>query len=343
MDSQSQSSQIDPVVVTFSPTWFHYNFGVDYCEQTWADAVERAERGRELARSLFARFGDVGIGCKDPDPNPNVSDAYGNYFMPALFGCEIVYPADQAPGNVRLDASFEEMRELRVPDFAESPVIRRALSEADALKARYGFCHGGICMGSPINVAMNVYGEQFLMACALEPEIAQHVLRVIAECEFKLYREVCAAIAPDEFPLPGMVFGYGNCPAVVFSPRMYREVILPVDKWVRGQVAEFHLHHCGVFDDYIDIYAELTPASLDIGGGSDYHAIRKAFPDTPCSLIVNAPDIEGRTASEVDNLIGGMVEGAAPADKITLMWVAEVSERISDDTVRAVRTANERV
>lgn len=343
MGSSDSKPRVAPVAVTFSPTWFHHHCGVDYREQTWTDPIARAERGRDLARALFDRFGDVGIGNKDPDPNPNVSDAYGNYFMPALFGCEIVYPPDQAPGNLPLAASFEDMRRLRIPDFDTAPVIRRAFSEAAILSAHYGSCHGSISTGSPINVAMNVFGETFLMACALEPETAQHVLRVIAETEFKLYREVSAVIAPDEFPLPGMVFGYGNCPAIVFSPGMYREVILPVDKWVRGQVAEFHLHHCGVFDAYIEIYRELAPTSLDIGGGSDYRALRKVFPDTPCSLIVNAPDIEGRTASEVDTLIGGMVEGASPVDKISRLWVAEVSERISDDTIRAVRTANERV
>jgi hypothetical protein len=343
MGSGDSTPRVPPVAVTFSPSWFHRHYGVDYREQTWANPVQRAERSRETARLLFDRFGDVGMGDQNPEPNPSVSDAYGNYFMPALFGCQIVYPPDQAPGNIQLGASIEEMRRLSVPDFGTAPVIRRVFSEAALLRAYYGSCHGGLSTGSPINVAMNVFGETFLMACASEPETAQHVLRVIAETEFRLYREVSAVIAPDEFPLPGLVFGYGNCPAVLFSPRMYREVILPVDLWVRRQVAEFHLHHCGVLDAYIEIYQELSPASLDIGGGSDYRAMRKAFPETPCSLIVNAPDIEGRTAAEVDELIGGMVAGASPVDLISRLWVAEVSERISDDTVRAVRTANERV
>jgi len=250
---------IAPVAVTFSPTWFHHHYGVDYSEQTWRDPIGRAERNRELARITFERFGDVGLGSQDPGAAPSISDPYGNYFMPALFGCQIVYPEDQAPANLPSDASFEDMARLQVPDFDTSPVIQRALSEAQALKDKYGFCSGGICTGSPINVAVNVYGEQFLASCALEPEIAQHVMRVIAETEFRLYREVSALIDPEHFPLDGMVFGYGNCPAVMFSPRVYRQVILPVDKWVRSRVAQFHLHHCGVFDDYIESTGSSTP------------------------------------------------------------------------------------
>ena len=339
----SSATGVNPVVVVFSPTWFHRNYGVDYSEETWRNPIARVERNRELQRALFDRFGTVGLGSKDPGPGPNVSDAYGNYFMPALFGCEIEYPPDQAPGNIALNASVEEMRRLEVPDFEKSPVIRRALDEANALRKHYGSCSGGICTGSPINVAVNVFGELFLTACALEPETAQRVLRIIAETEFKLYRDFSAVIDPDSFPLDPMVFGYGNCPAIMFSPRMYREVILPVDKWVRSQVGEFHLHHCGVFDEYIELYKELNPNSLDIGGGSDYRAVRKAFPDLPFSLIVNAPDVEGRSSAEIDGLIGGMVEAAAPVSRITQLWVAEVSERIEDKAVIAIRTAHERI
>ena len=93
----------------------------------------------------------------------------------------------------------------------------------------------------------------------------------------------------------------------------------------------------------IDVYQELNPTSLDIGGGSNYHAIRRAFPDIPFSLIVNAPDIKGRTSAEVDDLVAGMVEGASPVDKISVLWVAEVSDQIDDETIRAVRTSHERI
>lgn len=338
-----QQSKINPVFVSFSPTWFHRYLGVDYSEDTWADPVGRTERGRETERALYDRFSDVGIGSKDPQPCPMI-EAYGNYFSPALFGCEIKYNPDQAPANLPLGDSIEEMRSLRVPDFDTNPAIRRAMADVEVLKRHYGFCYGGINMGSPLNVAVNVYGEEFILACVLEPETAQHVLRVIGETQFKLYRDVCAVIDPEHYPLTDEIsLGYGNCPAIMFSPKVYRDVILPCDKWFRSQVVSFPLHHCGVFDDYIDIYKELDPCALDIGGGSDYRAIREAFPDIPFSLIVNAPDVEGRTQSQIDNLVGSMSEAAAPYDKITFLWVAELSQETSDDTVRSLRTAHERI
>ena len=58
---------------------------------------------------------------------------------------------------------------------------------------------------------------------------------------------------------------------------------------------------------------------------------------------VNAPDIEGRSNSELDDHVGAMVEGASPTQKISFLWVAEVSADIDDETVRALRTSNERI
>lgn len=334
--------KLGPVMVTFSPTWFNRRAGLDFSEASWADPIARVERGREAERCLYDHFADVGIGSKDPQPGPNI-EAYGNYFMPALFGCEMHFPSDQAPGFHALKADFDDMRRLQVPDFDTNPVIQRAFAEAEVLKKRYGACAGGVNTGSPLNVAVNIYGELFIMACALEPEIAQHVLRVIAETEFKLYREFSARIAPADFPLGDIPWGYGNCPAVMFSPKTYREVILPVDLWVRSQVASFGLHHCGVFDNYIEVYKELRPDNLDIGGGSNYKLVREAFPNIPFSLIVNAPDVEGKTISDIDNLVGDMVVGASPVEQLSFLWTSEVSEGIEDDTVRALRTSTERV
>ncbi|MHB1001576.1 MAG: uroporphyrinogen decarboxylase/cobalamine-independent methonine synthase family protein [Armatimonadota bacterium] len=341
MSGQAQSS-IQPVIVTFAATWFNKHFGADFSEKSWSDPVSRTERGRDIERSLFDKFSDVGIGSKAPQPVPMI-EAYGNYFSPALFGCEIKYNSNQAPANIPLGHTIEEMRELTVPDFDTNPVIRRALDDARILKKHYGMCYGSINTGSPLNVAVNIYGEEFLMACAAEPETAQHVLRVIAETEFKLYYELSRIIDPEHYPPADITMGYGNCPAIMFSPRTYREVILPVDKWFRNKVTSFPLHHCGVFDDYIDIYKELDPCALDIGGGSNYKAVREAFPDIPFSCIVNAPDVEGKTQGEIDQHIGHIAEDAGPADKISVLWVAEVSQTTSDETVRAIRTAHERI
>ena len=241
-----------------------------------------------------------------------------------------------------MEVDIENVGEIKVPDFEKSSVMKRAFADIKTLESHYGFCKGDINWGSPLNALVSIYGEQFLMACALEPEKAKHAMRILIETFFKLYREISNKVEPERFPLESIVGLYGNCPATMFSPKMYREVVLPVDKIFRSRVVNLNLHHCGVFDKYIDIYKEIDPSSLDIGGGSDYRAIRKAFPDIPFSLIVNAPDVEGKTSAEIDELIGSMAEAAGPVSKVS-MWVAELSDAAGDEVIRTLATAHERI
>lgn len=332
---------IKPITVTFSSKWYNKNFGMDFSESAWADPIKRTEMGRERERQLFERFGDVGIGSRNPEPYPTI-EAYGHRFIPALFGCEIVYCSDQAPADIVLEANVEDVGKVKVPDFEKSSVMKRAFADIKTLESHYGFCKGDINWGSPINALVSIYGGQFPMACALEPDIAKHAMKILVETFFKLYRELSNKVEPERFPLEKIFGGYGNCPAIMFSPKMYRDVVLPVDKIYRNRVAKFNLHHCGIFDKYIDIYKEIDPSSLDIGGGSDYRAIRKAFPDIPFSLIINAPDVEGKTSAEIDELIGSMAEAAGPISKVS-MWVSELSDVASDEVIRTLATAHERI
>lgn len=334
---------IKPLELYLSEKWYNKRIGVDFSEEYWVDPIKRTENNRQVQRALYDIFGDVGMGSKDPKPAPAASGMYGHRFMSALFNCNIRYNKDQAPNAIHMDVDFEYMSNLKIPDFEKSDVINRALAEAKMLKKHYGFCFGDINTGSPLNVAVSVFGAEFMAACLLKPETAQHVLKVIAETEIKLYHEFMSVIEPEKFPHNNISFSYGNCPAIMFSPDVYKNVILPVDKWFRSQVQTFYLHHCGVFDKYIDLYKELLPDALDIGGGSDYKLIRKAFPDTPASLIVNAPDVEGKALSDIDELVGNIIDAAGPTDYISILWTADLSENTNDDTIRALRTVNERL
>ena len=72
--------------IVFSPAWWQGNFKAELAQ------------GVSRERLLFDRFGDVGLGqANPPEPIPIVGDEYGDRFMAAFWGCEIVYQDDQAP------------------------------------------------------------------------------------------------------------------------------------------------------------------------------------------------------------------------------------------------------
>ena len=116
--------KIQPVQLYFSPTWYHFKYGVDYSEPTWRDPIARVERYRELDRLLFDRFGDIGMGSKDPAPAPSCVNAYGHYIAAALFGCHVTFlpRARRRESCLWRTAPSKAMRDLKVPDLQTNPV-----------------------------------------------------------------------------------------------------------------------------------------------------------------------------------------------------------------------------
>ena len=336
-------TKIGKLNLTMSYQWYNRNAGFTFEEETYSDPVKRTELLRECSRYLYDRFGEVGLGSADPEPNPVASLSYGDRFMSVLFGCGIRYFKDQAPCVEAKTANPAEMMSLMIHGFEHNPTVRKMISDAKTLRKKYGAVYGHINTGSPLNVAVSLFGQDFLAACGAVPEAARHVLDVIGETIFRLDREICPLIEPGTYPIWPKSSGYGNCPAVMISPEMYRRVVLPSDIHYRSQVGEFHLHHCGVIDNYLDIYKELNPTTLDVGGGSDYGKLREAFPETSCSLLINTGQIESLSSNEIDDFVGDMVERASPADRISWISCVELSADVSDDTVKALATVHERI
>lgn len=172
----------------------------------------------------------------------------------------------------------------------------------------------------------------------MESEIAQHILKVMAKTFIRLLHEFSDVITPPA-NISHRGSGLGNCPAIMFSTEIYRNVILPVDLWYRAHFDDFAIHHCGVFDRYAELYTTLTPNSLDVGGGSDYKLLRKYFPDAICSYIVNPELYEGKSREEIDALVKGIVTDGGPTDKISVLWTYGVSRHATNDNVMDLYTS----
>ena len=320
------------VQFSFSEDWHNDRFGVDFSEDFWIDPIRRTEAYRELAYLRAKIFPDTELGSLDPQPNPLPSDQYGHRFVPALFGCKIIYLKNQAPSAEAKRADFDEMAALDIPDLRNNDVVRKALDDAKRMKEKYGFASGYINTGSPLNAAISIFGEDFIACCAMEPETAQHVLKIMAKTFIRLMYEYSDVVAPPA-RIDRRGDGLGNCPAIMFSPEMYRKVILPVDLWYREYFKDFSIHHCGVFDRYAELYTALRPCSLDVGGGSDYKLLRKYFPNAVCSYIVNPEHYEGKSREEIDELVRGIVTDGGPADKISGLRTYGVSRHATNDNV----------
>ena len=332
------SARLPRVDVTFAPAWWHTLYGMDFTERVLCNPVARTEQEREQRRVLFERFGDVGLGEKDPRPNPCADGAYGHRFMAALWGCDIKYMPDHDPSAIALSDGFDRVLKAEVCAFHESPIVRQCFEDARVLRRHYGKCSGGINLGGPLNNAVSVLGEDVLMACAAEPDRARFILRKMAEACLWVYDNVTCRIDEIVFAEKRPFLGMGNCPVCMISPETYRRVVLPADLWYREHFHQFLLHHCGIFHPYCEAYRALRPEHLHVGWGSDLRVVRQAFPQARMLVQVQAKDVTGKSAGYLDNLFTRLAAEAGPMELISNIWIADVGPEVSDQNIRDMVT-----
>lgn len=341
----AETKQRPTTNVTFGPQWWRRHYAMDFGEPFWRDPVARTERDVRQRRLLFERFGDVGLGERDPGPRPNI-EAYGHRFMAAFWGCPIIYLPDQAPSARVLPDARARMERLEVPDLGASPVVQHAIAEARLLRERYGSCSGDFNSGGPLNNAVSVFGEEMLVICATAPKLAQSVLRKMGEALLAVHNQMTCPINGVDASLPRTWGGLANCPVGMISPTTYREVVFPIDKWYRQRQrcrGPWKLHHCGVFHPYAETYRLLNPTEIDVGRGTDYAATRRVFPRTPISIEIHPLDLAGQSQKDMDGLLQRIVREAGPPELVTRLWVAEAGTELSDESVRDFVTAPARI
>jgi hypothetical protein len=338
-------SNLPPVDISFSYAWWHHEYGLDFGEHYWLDPVRRTEQDRQMERLLYERFGDVGMGHPDPAPKPNISLCC-HRFMPAVLGCEIRYAEDQAPAALARPAAPEEMLALTVPDVASVPVVQEAIRQGELLADKYGSCSGEINMGGPLNVASLTFGDDMLMACAAQPEVAHHVLDVVNQTIMAVYDLVSCRVEPAKHSASRRRLLLGNCPVPMLSPRTYRRTVQPHDAWFRQQAGFFVLHSCGLATPYLADYARLGTADPDvfeISLESDLCAARRTFPTSSFEIMWPVGDLATREPDEIDRIFSSLLQDAGPSPLIHGIWIAEAGLELHDDKVRHLLTYGDRL
>ena len=317
---------------TFSEAWFHSNYGLTFGEKYCFDPVFRTDQDREAMRLLYDRFGQVGIGAKDPRPRPHL-EICGHRFVSALLGCEVVYQDDQAPTCRHFPIGSEaDIAAIPKPDLETNCWAKEFRQQGAVLLGRYGFVDAAINYGGPINVASTVLGSNALLYLSESREVMSGFLNKITELCIESYDKLTAACGPKADA--GREMFIGNCPVIMISPRTYREAVLPADLRLRKQVQKFGLHHCGPMDRYLEDYKRLEPLEfVEVGWGSDVAAVRRAFPDTKLDLMMNVYALQNMSRSELREVVVNMFRQAGPISCIRDVWVADIGPEVSSEKV----------
>ena len=190
---------------------------------------------------------------------------YGVHFTDKVFGTDVFYKPETGMWNTRCLKT--PVGSLQKPELAANETWQLAVRIAEAYLS---FDVKGVffvppVIASPLNVAVNLYGAEFLIAMLEEPEAARHDLRIITDIQIEMHRWYREHIPADRLQMicgcriqpPG----YGQlcgCSTQLVSPALYEEFIMPLDDELLGVYPHGGLIHlCGSHGHLIPLFAKM--------------------------------------------------------------------------------------
>lgn len=189
---------------------------------------------------------------------------HGVHFVDDIFGAEVfllqgawqVYPMQRPVGT------------LHYPDLEANPAWRTVREFALAFLERdvAGVTLGLPTIASVLNIAVNLYGQEILLAMKVDPEAAHHDLQVIHQVLCELHRWFLENIPPERYQciIPDFRFqlpGYGQlcgCTTQLVSGRDYDEFIAPLDDALLSVYPHGGMIHlCGSHTQHLSTWRSL--------------------------------------------------------------------------------------
>ncbi len=288
-----------PLELVFNPHWWHRTAGISFDEPFYLDIETRQQADIVMRRMLHQRFGELGLGEAEPQPRPIIGSQHvaGGFVIPALLGAKIRFSADAAPQPYPLHLTPQQVEDFAIPDFHSAWPMKQLIAQMDALEAEHNHRSNGR-QGQPrlvgdlntdglLNAAYHLYGQELFSDMFLQPQRAARLLELIANLIIEVATYVRQRTGSCSISVNRMVaqvdeciFLHANCSVPMISPHIYRQLHLPVEKRMAEALAPFGIHHCGGnLEKYAAAYAELNPAFVDVGWGSDVAACRQLLPN----------------------------------------------------------------
>lgn len=275
--------------ITFHPSWWHKNAGICFTQEFFDDPEYRMDCDVKMRKALYERFGAYGIGEKEPKKRPLLGTDLlaAGYLYSELMGCPIVYKEDNSPQVVCRELDEDEIAELTVPDLGKSGVWARTQKQIDYLLEKYGHVETYVNLMGIQNIAMDLMGQNILMAYYCAPDEAGELLSKITDLTIEVGRRFRALSGDNSGGVTAVVrkvqpecYLTSNCSVEMISNDLYEEFLLPCDQRLSDAFGSFGVHHCGAtMEHVVDGYAKLKGLTFaEVGAGSDLKTVREKLP-----------------------------------------------------------------
>jgi uroporphyrinogen-III decarboxylase len=329
-----------PLGVGFYPDWWHKNYGIAYGREYYFNPDYRVETQAKMAKALYERFGDVGLGNANPQPRPLIT--FGMVMLPAIFGCEIVYEEEALPWAMPLNLSKEDCDKLTKPDLMNVEPMKTVLGQIDYLKGKYGKVVGDINTTGVQNLALKLRGDSLYIDYFDDPDFAHRLLSFCTDCIIDLWKliyPITGTGAVDVTPMADpKIFCVPNCTVEQISGDTYEEFGLPYDTRLAQACHPFGVHHCGSLDPVAEVYAKIPNlVFMEAGFGTDFGAARRILgPDVAFNARISPVLMKNGAADEVAAAVKDAIDQGAPLRNYSIDTVG-LTHGTPDENVRAAR------
>lgn len=241
----------------------------------------------------------------------------GVHFVDAVLGATVKPTSQEGAGGWWVEHLASPIGTLRSPDLENNVTWKKAQTLARAMAATPapGVFLAPQVFASPLNIAVNLYGEEFLVALALEPDAVRRDLRVITDTIRTMTGWFLETLPPDRYqPIcvggrfqPRGMGQICGCTTQLLSAEQYREFIAGLDAEVLGSYPRRAgmIHLCGAHAQHIPVWREmkeLRAVQINDRAAEDFELYFQGLRDdqviylnpTPTMTVEKALTISGR-------------------------------------------------
>lgn len=331
--------------ITFHPSWWHENAGIDFTQQFFDDPEYRMEADIKMRRTLYEHFGDLGIGEKDPQKRPLLGTDLlaAGYLLSELMGCGIRYQADNSPQVECMDLDEDSIDQIQVPDLDTSEVWQRTQKQIDYLLEKYGHVETYVNLQGIQNIAMDIMGQELMVSYYTAPEEINGLLEKITKMSIEvgkrfkaLSNDVSGGVTAIVRQTVQECYLTSNCSVEMISNDLYEEFLLKYDQELADAFGNFGIHHCGKsMEHVVEGYSKVKGLTFaEVGAFSDIKTVRSHLPGIFLNARYSPVRLMNASKEDIFSEVKYLAEnGQENGQKISVSCVG-IDNHVSDTQIR---------
>lgn len=329
--------KIEEAVINFLPSWWYQHYGIEYGKRMYFEPDYRIDAYLNMRNFYYRRFGkDTGTGCENPKAEVIQPD-FDNTFYQSMLGLEVEYPVDQYPHG-RGSLTEEQMLQLSVPEnLWEAYPYTEVRNQVAYLNNKLGKNMPPLMKTRGVlNEAVQICSSEFYGYLLDEDykDIRNSVMEFVSGVIKQQINRNCRT--NSEFRHIMM-----NCTAAVAGAPSYVSSVFPYDLELYRECVskgrKIALHHCGKFDDFLDIYSSMDKLTyIEIGHESSIKPVLEQFKNAHVQYILSTELLNFGTVSQIRERMEEILDETKGEWKRFSVQVSDLDASIPDENVFAV-------